>query len=41
MRYACSEGFEHHVAVNPTEVARAVVEALATYKGWDVYHHNA
>lgn len=40
MRYICNNGFEHHVSVNRSRCARAVIEALGNYKGWDVYHHQ-
>jgi len=39
MRYVCENGYEHHVSVNRSHTARAVVDALGTYKGWPVYHH--
>ncbi len=37
--YICANGFEHHVAVNPSEVAGGVYDALSNYLGWDVYLH--
>ena len=40
LRYACENGFEHHVAMNHSQVARAVFEALDNYLGWDVYWHQ-
>ncbi len=40
LRHICANGYEHHVAVNRTEVAAALHEALATYLGWDVYLHR-
>jgi L-fucose isomerase-like protein len=40
LRYICDNGFEHHVAVNPTLVADAVCEAMDKYLEWDVYHHH-
>ena len=40
LRYICENGFEHHVAVNPTLVAKAVYEAMDKYLQWDVYHHQ-
>lgn len=40
MHYVCKNGFEHHVAVNRSHYARAIVEALGNYKGWKVYHHQ-
>jgi L-fucose isomerase-like protein len=39
LRYICENGFEHHVAVNPTLVADAVFEAMDKYLEWDVYYH--
>ncbi|MFO1497970.1 MAG: L-fucose/L-arabinose isomerase family protein [Verrucomicrobiota bacterium] len=40
LRHICEQGFEHHVAINPTQVAAGVKEALVKYLGWDVYHHQ-
>jgi len=40
LRHICENGFEHHVAINPTPVAAAVDEALSTYLGWDLYLHG-
>ena len=40
MRFMCKHGFEHHVALNQSLVAAAVVEALSSYLGWSVYHHE-
>lgn len=40
LRYACEEGFEHHVACTLKPVGGAVNEALGKYMGWDVYHHR-
>jgi L-fucose isomerase-like protein len=39
LAYICNNGFEHHVAINPSQVASAVGEALGKYLGWNVYHH--
>jgi len=39
LRFICEEGFEHHVAMNHSEVARPVHEAFAKYMGWDTYWH--
>ena len=36
----CKEGFEHHVAMNPAQVADVLAEAWETYFGWDVYWHG-
>ncbi len=40
LRHICENGFEHHVAINLTQVASAVNEALTKYMGWDVYYHK-
>jgi L-fucose isomerase-like protein len=40
LQYICRNGYEHHVAVNRSHYGRAIVEALANYKGWEVYHHT-
>jgi L-fucose isomerase-like protein len=40
LRHICVEGYEHHVAVNRSQVAKAVDEALGKYLGWQVYHHK-
>jgi L-fucose isomerase-like protein len=40
LQYICKNGYEHHVAVNRSHYGRAIAEALANYKGWDVYHHQ-
>ena len=39
LQFLCKNGFEHHVAVNQTNVADMLGEAFANYLGWDVYHH--
>jgi len=39
MQYVCKNGYEHHVAVNRSQQGTAIAEALANYKGWEVYHH--
>ena len=39
LAYICRMGFEHHVAVNMSQTADAVAEALGNYLGWDVYRH--
>jgi L-fucose isomerase-like protein len=41
LQYVCKNGYEHHVSVNRSHHGRAVYDALANYKGWDVYHHGA
>lgn len=40
LRYICENGFEHHVAVNLSQHAAAVKEALGKYLGWEVYQHS-
>jgi L-fucose isomerase-like protein len=40
LHYICANGYEHHVAVNRSQVAAAVNEALDTYLGWDVHYHT-
>ena len=40
LRHICENGFEHHVAINPTHVCAGVKEALGNYLGWDVYQHS-
>jgi len=39
LRFICERGFEHHVAINLSQVARAVHEATTKYLGWRVYWH--
>lgn len=39
LRHICENGFEHHVAINLSNVSSAVEEALSKYLAWDVYHH--
>ncbi|MBN1139496.1 MAG: fucose isomerase [Anaerolineae bacterium] len=41
LRHICIHGYEHHVAVNRTQVADALDEALTRYMGWEVYFHRA
>jgi L-fucose isomerase-like protein len=40
LKYICKNGFEHHVAINASQVANVLVEAFETYFGWDVYQHE-
>lgn len=40
LRYICERGFEHHVAINLSQVASALEEAMGNYLGWDVYYHG-
>jgi L-fucose isomerase-like protein len=41
LHHICANGYEHHVAVNRTQVADAMDEALTKYMGWDIYHHKS
>ncbi len=38
--YMCKNGFEHHVAMNRSNVAAVLEEALGNYLGWEVYRHS-
>jgi L-fucose isomerase-like protein len=40
MRYICKNGFEHHAAMNASQCASALAEAMETYLGWSVYRHE-
>jgi L-fucose isomerase-like protein len=40
MQFICRMGFEHHVAMNMSQKADAIAEALDNYLGWDIYHHK-
>jgi L-fucose isomerase-like protein len=40
LAYICEHGFEHHVAVNHSQVAALLHEALSRYLGWSVYFHH-
>jgi L-fucose isomerase-like protein len=40
LRYICKNGFEHHVALNQSEVSRGLHDALSTYLCWEVYLHG-
>ena len=40
LQYICEQGFEHHVAINLSQTASAIHEALDKYLGWDVYYHQ-
>lgn len=40
-RYICRGGFEHHVALSHSSVARPVKEAFERYLGWPTYRHGA
>ncbi len=40
MHYVCKNGFEHHVAINRSSVARTIYEALENYMGINTYWHR-
>ncbi len=40
LHYVCDKGFEHHVAINLSQTASAMYEALGKYLGWHVYYHR-
>src|SRR5688500_7312874 len=40
LQFVCNNGFEHHVAVNPSLTAEVLAEACGKYLGWDVHHHG-
>lgn len=40
MEYICRMGLEHHIAVNLSQKADAIAEALSNYMGWEVYRHK-
>jgi L-fucose isomerase-like protein len=40
MDYMCTNGFEHHVAMNRSKVAAVLNEAFEKYLGWEVYWHK-
>jgi len=40
LAHICNNGFEHHVAINPSLVADAVNEAFTKYLGWNTYFHK-
>ena len=41
LHHICENGYEHHVAINLSQSAAAVNEALSKYMGWDVYYHKS
>jgi L-fucose isomerase-like protein len=40
LQYVCNNGFEHHVAVNPSLTADVLNEACGRYLGWEMHHHK-
>ncbi len=41
MKFICKSGFEHHVAINVSQTAKILKEALGHYLGWEVYRHGS
>lgn len=39
LRFICENGFEHHVAINLSQVSEIIDEAFSKYLGWSIYHH--
>lgn len=40
LRYVCENGFEHHVAVNPSLTSAVIAEACGKYLGWEMHQHG-
>jgi L-fucose isomerase-like protein len=40
LNFICENGFEHHVAINPAQVAPALNEAFTKYLDWTTYYHK-
>jgi len=40
LEHVCRMGFEHHVAINRSEVADALADAFENYLGWELYVHG-
>jgi L-fucose isomerase-like protein len=40
LRYICEHDFEHHTALNLSQTAAALDEAMHKYLGWQVYYHQ-
>jgi L-fucose isomerase-like protein len=40
LHHICANGYEHHVAINLSQTAAALDEALGKYLGWSIYHHQ-
>lgn len=41
LRYICTQGYEHHVAMNPSQICRSLDDAFRNYLGWSTYWHGA
>jgi L-fucose isomerase-like protein len=40
LQFVCTMGFEHHVAMNKSQKADAIAEAVGNYLGWEIYRHK-
>jgi len=40
MELICKNGFEHHLAMNRSNTADVLEEALGKYLRWDIYRHS-
>ena len=40
LRFICEQGFEHHVAMNPSQIGEGLHDAFFNYLDWAVYHHS-
>ena len=40
LNYICIKGFEHHIAFNPSRVAKVINEAFSKYLKWEVFCHK-
>jgi L-fucose isomerase-like protein len=40
LRHVCENGFEHHVAVNPSLAGEVIAEACGKYLGWQMHVHE-
>ncbi|HEX9017912.1 MAG TPA: L-fucose/L-arabinose isomerase family protein [Anaerolineaceae bacterium] len=40
LNFICENGFEHHVAINPSQIAPAINEAFTKYLNWTTYYHQ-
>jgi L-fucose isomerase-like protein len=40
MKYLTKNGYEHHIAMTRGSYADVLEEAISTYLGWDIFHHQ-
>lgn len=40
LQFVCENGYEHHVAVNPSHTADVLLEACGKYLGWALHKHG-